>query len=106
MLVKSVNTTKNGLKLPRQKSFLGMYFPLFTRFKPLFAPTSQSPMSKLFRFSNFTLLAGFFGIGATIRIGGKMLCLPYEGFFLNTLLLGTLKISEGQDFYTTSKLCY
>ena len=31
--------------------------------------------------ANFALLAGFFGIGATIRIGGEMLCFPYAGFF-------------------------
>ena len=30
---------------------------------------------------NLVLLAGFFGIGATTRIGEEMLCLPYEGFF-------------------------
>ena len=34
----------------------------------------------------FALLAGFFGIGATIRIGREMLCLPYAGFFLKMLL--------------------
>ena len=32
--------------------------------------------------ANFALLAGFFGIGATIRIGREILCLPYAGFFL------------------------
>ena len=31
---------------------------------------------------NFALLAGFFCIGATIRIGREMLCLPYAGFSL------------------------
>ena len=31
--------------------------------------------------ANFALLAGFFGIGATIRIGREMLCRPYAGFF-------------------------
>ena len=31
--------------------------------------------------ANFALLAGFFGIGATIRISREMLCLPYAGFF-------------------------
>ena len=30
--------------------------------------------------ANFALLAGFFGISATICIGQEMLCLPYEGF--------------------------
>ena len=29
----------------------------------------------------FALLAGFFGIGATIRIGREILCLPYAFFF-------------------------
>ena len=42
---------------------------------------------KKFVFSlNFALLAGFFGIGATIRIGREMLCLPYAGFFIFALL--------------------
>ena len=27
--------------------------------------------------ANFALIAEFFGIGATIRIGREMLCLPY-----------------------------
>ena len=31
--------------------------------------------------ANFALLARFFGIGATIRIGREMLCLPYAGYF-------------------------
>ena len=30
--------------------------------------------------ANFALLAGFFGIGATIRIDREILCLPYVGF--------------------------
>ena len=30
--------------------------------------------------ANFALLAGFFGIGATIRTGREMFCLPYAGF--------------------------
>ena len=32
-------------------------------------------------FGKFALPAGFFAIGATIRIGRGMLCLPYAGFF-------------------------
>ena len=32
-------------------------------------------------------LAGFFGFGATIRIGRKMLCLPYADFFVFCKLL-------------------
>jgi hypothetical protein len=31
-----------------------------------------------------TTLPPFYGIGATIRIGREMLCLPYAGFFLLT----------------------
>ena len=38
--------------------------------------------------ANFALLAGFFGIGATIRIGREMLRLPYAGFF--SILLFTI----------------
>ena len=30
--------------------------------------------------ANIAWLAGFFGIGATIRIGQDMLCVPYAGF--------------------------
>ena len=33
------------------------------------------------KIENFAILAGFFGIGATIRIGREMRCLPYAGFF-------------------------
>ena len=86
-------------------------------FKHLFAPTSQSSMSKHLRFLeslgknkgkkwsqiwHFVLIKGvklpakksifvvrrilpyqadLFGIGATIRIGREMLCLPYAWFF-------------------------
>ena len=34
--------------------------------------------------NRFLLILGppYCGIGATIRIGGEMLCLPYAGFFL------------------------
>ena len=31
--------------------------------------------------ANFDILANFFGIGATIRIGQEIPCLPYAGFF-------------------------
>ena len=38
--------------------------------------------------ANFALLAGFF-IGAAIRIGQEILCLPYGGFFfLSNLTFG------------------
>ena len=44
----------------------------------------KSPLNFVFFFSlNFALLAGFFGIGANIRIGRKMSCLPYAGFSPN-----------------------
>ena len=36
---------------------------------------------KVFFLTNFALLACFFGIGATIRIGRETLCLLYAGFF-------------------------
>ena len=39
--------------------------------------------NKVFIFLNFSLLAGCFGIGATIRIGREMLCLPYVGLSSN-----------------------
>ena len=43
---------------------------------------------KKFNFSaNFALLAGFFGIGATIRIGREMVCLPCAGFFTYIILV-------------------
>ena len=29
----------------------------------------------------------YYGIGATIRIGREMLCLPYAGFFLSLITL-------------------
>ena len=32
----------------------------------------------------FASQAGFFGIGATLRIGQKMLCLPYAGLYFLT----------------------
>ena len=38
--------------------------------------------SPSFFLANFALLAGFFVIGATIRIGREILCLPYAGFCL------------------------
>ena len=47
--------------------------------------------------ANFALLAGFFCIGATIRIGRQMLCLPYAGFFL--CLVVTLRVPP-LDFET------
>ena len=37
-------------KIAALKKVLTDFFPLFTPFKPLFAPTFWSPMSKLFRF--------------------------------------------------------
>ena len=32
----------------------------------------------------------YYGIGATIRIGREMLCLPYAGFFLKASLILTM----------------
>ena len=46
----------------------------------------KSLRKKVFFSANFALLAGFFGIGATIRINQEMLCVPYAGFFLLNLL--------------------
>ena len=40
--------------------------------------------------ANFALLAGFFGIGATIHIGGEMLHIPYEGFLKTVIKLTIL----------------
>ena len=42
---------KNGLKSPRQFFFFYNFFHFCTLFKRHFVPTFQSPMSKLFRFS-------------------------------------------------------
>jgi hypothetical protein len=111
---------ENCLKSPsKTKFFSSLFFGLFrflVFFNGLFAPTSQSQMSNIFRDSEslgksngkkwsniWTFLFGsglkfpckkkvfFFcwfclgppsyGIGATIRIGREMLCLPYAGFF-------------------------
>ena len=42
--------------------------------------------------ANFALLAGFFfGIGATIRIGLEILCLPYAGFLFKAIKKTKLK---------------
>jgi hypothetical protein len=37
----------------------------------------------------------YYGIGATIRIGREMLCLPFAGFFLDILALIT--VSPGKS---------
>ena len=47
--------------------------------------------------ANFALLAGFFGIGATIRIGREILCLPYAGFF-QKFPFGTFSMPEKLTF--------
>ena len=39
-----------GVKSPQQNKFFTDFFHLFTQFKRLFVPTSQSPMSKHIRF--------------------------------------------------------
>ena len=107
---------ENCLKSPRKKKFFFSFFFTFeVPFNGLFASTSRSRMSNIFRDSEplgksngkkwsniWTFLfgsglklprkkKGFFcwfclgppsyGIGATIRIGREMLCLPYAGFF-------------------------
>ena len=38
-------------------------------------------MSQMFFLENFALLAVFFAIGAAIRVGLEIICLPYAGFF-------------------------
>ena len=43
--------SKSVLNCRGKKSFYRFFLHLFTLFKRLFAPTSQSPMSKFFRFS-------------------------------------------------------
>ena len=109
---------ENCLKLPRKKKFFFFTFFCLLRFSVffngLFAPTSRSRMSNIFRDSDslgksngkkwsniwsflfwsglrssrkkkfffcwFCLGPPSYGIGATIRIGREMLCLPYAGF--------------------------
>ena len=88
------------------KRFLQIFF-LCSLHLNLLCPISRSPISKLFRFSEtlvktngkkwseiwilllnkgvFALLAGYFGIGATIRIGRKMICLPYAGLIYDQI---------------------
>ena len=43
------------------------------------------PKKKVLFSINFALLAGFFGIGPTIRINREILCLPYAGFLYVSL---------------------
>ena len=61
----------SGLKSPRKKKlvYFGWFFPFFKKigFLGIFGPP-------------------YCGIGATIRIGREMLCLPYAGFFLSLCL--------------------
>ena len=92
-----------GVKPPRRIKvfFYGFCFHLFTPFKCLFAPTSPSPMSKLFNLlkffllqkgckigahkivflANFALLAGFFLVSLLLSDRREIFCLPYAGFF-------------------------
>ena len=100
----------------QKKVFFFTFFTFEIPFNVLFAPTSQSQMSNIFRDSEslgksngkkwsniwkflfesglksprkkkffcccwFCLGPPSYGIGATIRIGWEMLCLPYAGFF-------------------------
>ena len=48
----------------------------------LFGSGLKLPRKKKFFFCWFCLGPPSYGIGATIRIGQEMLCLPYAGFFL------------------------
>ena len=48
----------------------------------LFGSGLKSPQKKKFFFCWFCLGPPSYGIGATIRIGREMLCLPYAGFFI------------------------
>ena len=53
---------------------------------------------KSFFSANFALLAGFFGIGATIRIGREMLRLPYAGFLFPWSRHITTRQRQGTEF--------
>ena len=86
-----------GVKLPRQKAFFtDLFFNFFTPFKRLFAPTSQSPMSKLFRFPEYlgkNNTKKWSQIGKLLLIKGVKLLhkkkfvfqkfLPYSGFSMH-----------------------
>ena len=122
---------------PQKKVFFSLIFFSFeVLFNGLFAPTSQSRMSNIFRVSEslgksngkkwsniWTFLLGsglksprkksfFFcwfclgppsyGIGATIRIGREMLCLPYAGFLerLSDSHCPNLEFTSQQDHHT------
>ena len=79
-----------GCKITAQKELFFALMPFWYWFFSLrltvfLPPTFQCQMSKLFRFSIF------FGIGATIRIGQDLLCLPYSGFFFITNILARLQ---------------
>ena len=56
---------------------------------------------------NFALLAGFFfGIGATIRIGWEMLCLPYAGFLQIERMLPSGGVTSGTVCYEQGHICF
>ena len=54
----------------------------------------------------FLFISVRFGIGATIRIGQEIQCLPYAGFFLNILFMTIeiLFVSYFQDSVYIKKL--
>ena len=77
----------------------GWFFPFFKNFGfwvLLVHPETMLPLAYFEMFLRFGVLqdffrfskkSGFHGIGATIRIGREMLCLPYAGFFLCKIIL-------------------
>ena len=87
---------KKGVKAPCKKSFFFANFARIRRF-------TATRMRRLYNkdqevkqqgSGGYTtrirrLLAGFFGIGATIRIGREILCLPYAGFLITSWILLT-----------------
>ena len=75
--------------------FVCVFFCPFIFEVPFNFPTSRSRMSNIFRDSEslgksnkkkkgFLCILGppYCGIGATIRVGREILCLPYAGFFI------------------------
>ena len=131
----------------KKKFFFFTFFTFEVLFNGLFAPTSQSGMSNIFRDSeslgksigkkwsniwNFlfgsglksprkkkkffvvayfalqnmveTTLPPSYGIGATIRIGREMLCLPYAGLLVinpTTLFFRGGWVTQAQKLYST-----
>ena len=108
----------SGLKSPRKKKFVFLLIlPYKTCWKPRF-PMDERPLVEgyianfgisldVFEFLRFGWFFPFFkkigflgilgppycGIGATIRIGREILCLPYAGFFLHIKFFVTFLVS-------------